>query len=34
MENGEGLIFLIFGIFALLVILGIAANMGWIPTIL
>jgi hypothetical protein len=33
MENGEGLIFIIFGVFAVLVVLAIAANMGWLPTI-
>jgi hypothetical protein len=31
MGNGEGLIFIVFGIFALLVVLAIGANLGWIP---
>lgn len=31
MAEGEGTFFLIFGFLALLVLLAIAANLGWIP---
>jgi len=33
MGDGEGIIFIIFGVFALLLLLAIAANMGYISMI-
>ena len=33
MGDGEGIIFIIFGVFALLVLIAIAANLGYIPNI-